>query len=78
MNIVLFFLETCPPGAKCAAVGAYVVERGLSSVRLLFPLPFVDDELPLEVRQELEVLLLLGHPHHLHRQMKVLTEQDVV
>lgn len=55
------------PGAKCAAIGAYVVEGGLSRVRLLFPLPFVDDELPLEVGQELEVFLLLGHTHHLQR-----------
>lgn len=54
-----------PPGAKCAAIGAYVVEGGLSSVGLLFPLPFVDDELPLEMGQELEVLLLLSHTHHL-------------
>ena len=56
------------PGAKCAAVGAYVVERRLSRVRLLFPLPFVDDELPLEVGQELEVFLLLRHTHHLKQQ----------
>lgn len=55
------------PGAKCAAIGAYVVEGGLSRVCLLFPLPFVDDELPLEVGQELEVFLLLGHTHHLQR-----------
>lgn len=54
------------PGAKCAAIGAYVIEGGLSRVRLHFPLPFVDDELPLEMGQELEVLLLLGHSHHLH------------
>lgn len=56
----------CLPGAKCAAIGAYLVEGGLSRVNLLFPLPFVDDELPLEMRQELEVLLLLGHTHHLN------------
>lgn len=55
------------PGAKCAPIGAYVVEGGLSRVCLLFPLPFVDDELPLEVGQELEVFLLLGHTHHLQR-----------
>lgn len=53
------------PAAQCAAIGANVVEGGLSRVRLLFPLPFVDDELPLEMGQELEVLLLLGHTHHL-------------
>lgn len=56
------------PGAKCAAIGAYVIEGGLSCVCLLFPLPFVDDELPLEMGQELEVLLLLGHSYHLHHQ----------
>lgn len=56
----------CLPGAQCAAIGAYVVEGGLSRVCLLFPLPFVDDELPLEMGQELEVLLLLGHTHHLN------------
>lgn len=54
------------PGAKCASIGAYVVEGGLSRVGDLFPFPFVDDELPLEMGQELEVLLLLGHSHHLH------------
>ena len=54
-----------PPGAECAAVGADVVERGLGGVSLLLPLPLVDDELPLEVGQELQVLLLLGHTHHL-------------
>lgn len=63
--LVFLNLILCLPGAKCAAIGAYVIERGLSSVRLLFPLPFVDDELPLEMGQELEVLLLLGHTHHL-------------
>lgn len=56
------------PGAKCTAIGAYVVEGGLSRVRLLFPLPFVNDELSLEVGQELEVFLLLGHTYHLQRQ----------
>lgn len=56
------------PGAKCAAIGAYVIEGGLSRVGLQFPLPFVDDELPLEMGQELEVLLLLSHSHHLHHQ----------
>lgn len=64
-KLVPMFLHL--PGAKCAAIGAYVVEGGLSPVRLLFPLPFVDDELPLEVGQELEVFLLLGHTHHLQR-----------
>lgn len=59
-----------PPCAKCAAVGADVVEGGLSRVALLFPLPLVDDELPLEVGQELEVLLLLGHAHHLDTKKK--------
>lgn len=59
-------IELCLPGAKCAAIGAYVVEGGLSRVSLLFPLPFVDDELPLEMGEELEVLLLLGHTHHLN------------
>lgn len=43
-----------------------MIEGGLSGVRLLFPFAFVDDELPLEVRQELEVLLLLSHTHHLN------------
>lgn len=62
--------ELCLPGAKCAAIGAYVVERGLSGISLLFPLPFVDDELPLEMGQELEVLLLLGHTHHLTARKK--------
>lgn len=56
----------CMPGAKCAAIGAYVVEGGLGRVGVLFPLPFVDDELPLKVGQELEVLLLLSHTHHLN------------
>lgn len=56
-----------PPGAERAAVGADVVERGLRRVGLLFPLPLVDDELPLEVGQELQVLLLLGHAHHLQK-----------
>lgn len=56
----------CMPGTKCAAIGAYVVEGGLGRVGVLFPLPFVDDELPLEVGQELEVLLLLSHTHHLN------------
>ena len=56
----------CLPGAKCAAIGAYVIEGGLGAIRLLFPFPFVDDELPLEVGQELEVLLLLSHTHHLN------------
>lgn len=62
LNLIILSL----PGAKCAAIGAYLVEGGLSSVSLLFPLPFVDDELPLEMRQELEVLLLLSHTHHLN------------
>lgn len=57
---------TYEPCAKCAAIGADMVERGLSRVGVLLPLPFVDDELPLEVGQELEVLLLLGHSHHLN------------
>lgn len=56
---------TCQPGAKSAAVGANVVERGLSRVCLLFPLPFVDDEPPLEMGQEFQVFLLLCHTHHL-------------
>lgn len=43
-----------------------MVKGGLSRISLLFPLPFVDDELPLEMGQELEVLLLLGHAHHLN------------
>lgn len=59
-------ISTRLPAAKCAAIGAYVVQRGLRRIRLLFPLPFVDDELPLEVGQELEVFLLLGHTHHLN------------
>ena len=54
------------PGAKGASIGAYVVEGGLSRVSDLLPFPFVDNELPLEMGQELEVLLLLGHSHHLH------------
>lgn len=54
------------PGAECASVGADVVEGGLSRVGYLLSFPLVDDELPLEMGQELEVLLLLGHPHHLH------------
>lgn len=53
------------PGAESASVGADVVEGGLSGIRLLFPLPFVDDEPPLEMGQELQVLLLLGHTNHL-------------
>ncbi len=59
-------IEQRLPGAKCTAIGSYVVEGGLSSVSLLFPLPFVDDELPLEVGQKLKILLLLGHTHHLN------------
>lgn len=59
------------PCAKSAAVGANVVEGGLSRVGLLFPLPLVDDELPLEVGQELEVLLLLGHAHHLQKKINI-------
>jgi len=47
-----------------------VVKRRLGRVGLLFPFPFVDDELPLEMGQELEVLLLLGHPHHLNGRAK--------
>lgn len=61
----------CLPGAKCTAICADVVKGRLSSVGLLFPLPFVDDELPLEMGQELEVLLLLGHTHHLEHQDRV-------
>jgi len=37
----------------------------LRGVRLVLPLAGVDDELPLEVGHELEVLLLLEDPHHL-------------
>lgn len=59
------------PGAKCASIGAYVVEGGLSRVGYLFPFPFVDDELPLEMGQELEVLLLLGHSHHLRNRVRL-------
>lgn len=59
------------PGAKCASIGAYVVEGGLSRVSYLLPFAFVDDELPLEMGQELEVLLLLGHSHHLHRRVRL-------
>ena len=69
-TLVCFIRELYLPGAKCAAIGAYVVERGLSGVGLLFPLPFVDDELPLEMGQELEVLLLLGHTYHLRARKK--------
>lgn len=59
------------PGAKCASVGAYVVEGGLGAVGRLLPLPFVDDELSFEMGQELEVLLLLGHSHHLHSRVEL-------
>lgn len=59
------------PGAKCASVGAYVVEGGLSRVGYLLPFPFVDDELSFEMGQELEVLLLLGHSHHLHSRVEL-------
>lgn len=37
------------PSAKRAAISAYVVKGGLGGVRLLFPLPFVNNELPLEM-----------------------------
>lgn len=59
------------PGAERASIGAYLVEGGLSRVGYLLPFPFVDDELPLEMGQELEVLLLLGHPHHLHSRVRL-------
>lgn len=42
-----------------------MIQTGLHIVHLKLSLPFVDNELPLEVWQELEVLLLLGHPHNL-------------
>lgn len=66
LNFLFSSEESSKPGAERAAVGADVVEGRLDAVIVLLPLPFVDDELPLEVGQELEVLLLLGHPHHLN------------
>lgn len=59
------------PGAKRAPVGAYMVEGGLGRVAYLLPLPFVDDEPSFEMGQELEVLLLLGHSHHLHSRVEL-------
>lgn len=53
------------PGAERAAIGADVVEAGLEILILGFPLALVDDELPLEVGEELGVLLLLRHAHNL-------------
>lgn len=42
-----------------------MVEAGLEVVIPGFPLPLVDDEFPLEVGEELGVLLLLRHAHNL-------------
>lgn len=66
----------CLPGAQSAAIGAYVVEGGLCRVSLLFPLPFVDDELPLEMGEELEVLLLLGHTYYLNSHIMLVSCQS--
>ena len=61
----LYLNAACCDGAP---VGPQVVELGASRGELarLVPAPATaDDELALEVRQELEVLLLLVLPHHL-------------
>lgn len=55
------------PGAEGAAVGADLVQAGLRGALGRPPPAPVDDELPLEVGQELGVLLLLRHAHHLRR-----------